>query len=168
MKKRFAFFLSLSGLWLLSCNFFFPKTPTPEPPVESPSEKFAVVTLKPADGQLADLLKAEAQKAGEMGFTPFVEFHADWCAPCKALSKSLGDPRMVDAFAGTYVIRLNVDEWLDQPADAGFTVKGIPAFFAIDEAGKPTGRFITGAAWGEDIPENMAPPLKEFFTANKY
>ncbi len=167
MKRRLALFLGLSVLSLLSCSFFSPKTPTPEPPPVSPSDKFSIVTLSAADGKLPDLLAAEAQKAKDQGFSPFVEFYADWCGPCKSLAASLGDPRMIDAFAGTYIIRLNVDDWVDAPAEAGFTVKGIPAFFAVDWAGKPTGRFITGAAWGEDIPENMAPPLKEFFNANK-
>ncbi len=167
MKKRYAFFLSLAGLLLLSCNLFSRKAPTPEPAQESPSDQFVIVTLQTADGKLADLLLAEAQKAKLKELTPFVEFYADWCGPCKALSKSLGDPRMIEAFTGTYIIRLNVDDWQEAALKAGFEVKGIPAFFAIDEAGKPTGRTITGAAWGEDIPENMAPPLKAFFTGNK-
>jgi hypothetical protein len=29
--------------------------------------------------------------------------------------------------------------------------------------GLPTGRVLTGAAWGEDVVENMAPVLGEFF-----
>jgi hypothetical protein len=45
-------------------------------------------------------------------------------------------------------------------------VPGIPAFYELGEDGKPTGRMITGAAWGEDIPENIAPPMKAFFEGN--
>ena len=167
MDKRFAFFVSLVGLLLLSCNTLSSKVPTQAPPRVPPSGQFVIVTLKAADGQLADLLAAEAQKAKQKGLTPFVEFYADWCGPCQSLSRSLGDPRMIEAFAGTYIIRLNVDDWQDIPLRAGFAVNGIPAFFAIDETGKPTGQTITGAAWGADIPENMAPPLKAFFSANK-
>ena len=65
-----------------------------------------------------------------------------------------------------YVIRLDVDAWHDQLKPLGFVSDGIPAVFAIDPAGKATGPVITGGAWGEDIPENMAPPLKTFFRAN--
>jgi hypothetical protein len=36
----------------------------------------------------------------------------------------------------------------------------------LDEKGITTGRMITGAAWGEDIPENIAPPMKTFFEGN--
>ena len=167
MQKRFAFIVSLVGLLLLSCNTLSPKAPTPAPPLASGSDRFVIVTLKAADRPLTDLLRTEAQKARQKGLTPFVEFYADWCGPCNDLSRSLSDPRMIEAFAGTYIIRLNVDEWQDAPAGAGFAVKAIPAFFAVDETGKPTGQTITGAAWGDDIPENMAPPLKAFFSANK-
>ncbi len=165
MKKHLIFFLSLATLLLMGCSLFSPRVPTPTPP--APSDKFVAVTLKAADGKLADLLPAEAQKATDRGLTPFVELYADWCAPCQALSKSLSDPRMIDAFTGTYIIRLNVDDWKDALPGAGFTADVIPIFFAVDPAGKPTGPTITGAAWGEDLPANMAPPLREFFIANK-
>lgn len=70
---------------------------------------------------------------------------------------------MVEAFRGIYLIRLDFDEWQDQLSDSGFHVPGIPVFFELDLEGQPTGRAISGAAWGEDIPANMAPPLSEFF-----
>ena len=133
-------------------------------PGESPaSDEFTIVRLNRADGQLAELLKAEAAKARQLGQTPFVEFYADWCPPCNALRQSLGDEQMVDAFAGTYIIQLDTDEWKSKLPGTGFDVRGIPAFFELDHEGRPTGRTITGAAWGEDVPENMAPPLKSFF-----
>ena len=45
----------------------------------------------------------------------------------------------------------------------GFKSPGIPAFFEIGENAMPTGRFVTGGAWAENIPKNMAPVLKAFF-----
>jgi hypothetical protein len=36
-------------------------------------------------------------------------------------------------------------------------------FFKLDASGKPTGDRIDGGAWGDNVPENMAPPLKAFF-----
>jgi hypothetical protein len=55
------------------------------------------------------------------------------------------------------------DRWKSDLAGTAFNVRGIPIFFEVDASGKPTGRFVTGGAWGEDIPENMAPPVKAFF-----
>jgi hypothetical protein len=72
---------------------------------------------------------------------------------------------MVDAFQGTYIIRLDLDEWKGRLSDSGFLVPGVPMFFELGADGRQTGRILTGAAWGEDIPENMAPPLGEFFQA---
>jgi hypothetical protein len=42
----------------------------------------------------------------------------------------------------------------------------IPVFYALNSAARPTGKTINGGAWGEDIPKNMAPPLKIYFRAN--
>ena len=57
----------------------------------------------------------------------------------------------------------DIDDW-PQVADA-FRVGPIPVFFQVDAAGNPTGRSIDGNAWGENVPANMAPPLKQFFQA---
>jgi hypothetical protein len=72
---------------------------------------------------------------------------------------------MVEAFTGVYLIRADVDQWSDQNAliAAGFDFMYIPIFFALNADGTPTGETIDGGAWGENIPANMAPPLREFF-----
>jgi hypothetical protein len=104
--------------------------------------KFTIVSLKPAQGELGPLLAAEAKKARAEGRKPFAEIGAGWCSPCKKLEASLSDPRMVDA---------------------GLKTGAIPVFFELGDDGRPTGRKIDGGAWEEDIPANMAPPLKKFF-----
>lgn len=152
-------------LFLLACNLL-PNQGTSggKQLFESPApDKFTVVRLDYSSTPLDHLLKSEVQKARVQGRTAYVEFYADWCPPCNALRKSLGDERMVEAFTGTYIIQLNLDEWKSKLPDAGFSVPGIPMFFELDAEGKPTGRIISGGAWGEDISENMAPPLKKFF-----
>jgi len=126
-----------------------------------------IVNVTPKSGpSLPAILKSEAAAALSAGRTPFVELGATWCGPCRKLAASLGplgDSRMIDAFAGTSVIHVDVDDWKGTLDSLGFKSDGIPAFFRVDSLGKPTGPVITGAAWGEDIPENMAPPLKKFF-----
>ena len=131
------------------------------------AEPVKVVVLEPASGPLEELLRHEVANAAALGKQPYVRITAEWCGPCKALRASLGDPLMQDAFAGTYIVQVDVDEWKPELDKAGFESDGIPVFFAVDGNAKPTGAKIDGGAWGEDIPRNMAPPLKQFFTAQR-
>ena len=149
------------------------KNPPPHPPWITPgptnpprrihSQSF---DIEPGPAKVKDILKAEAQKAAALGRQPYVEFYADWCPPCNAIRDSLGDPRMVEAFAGTYIIKLDTDDWGDKLSGTGLYVPAIPAFYELGADGIPTGRMITGAAWGEDVPANIAPPMKAFFEGN--
>jgi len=127
------------------------------------AEPVKVVVLEPGTGELVTLLDREVANAAAQHRVPFLQITAEWCAPCKKLRASLGDPLMQDAFAGTYIIRVDADAWKKQLKDAGFDHPAIPVFFAVDSSARPTGAKIDGGAWGEDIPPNMAPPLKRFF-----
>jgi len=67
---------------------------------------------------------------------------------------------MMSAFAGTYLIQLDVDEWGWGVPDSGFTFDGIPIFFRLDEDGSPTGEWIDGNAWDDtykSISETLGP-----------
>jgi thiol:disulfide interchange protein len=131
---------------------------------ESPApDTFSVIRIEPGPAKVKDILKAEAQKAVALGRHPYVEFYADWCPPCNAIKKNLSDPHMVEAFAGTYIIKLDTDDWGEKLSGTGLYVPAIPAFYELGSDGNPTGRMITGAAWGEDVPANIAPPMKTFF-----
>ena len=126
-------------------------------------EPVQVVVLEPGTGKLVSLLEREVAAAGAQHRVPFLQITAEWCVPCKKLRASLGEPLMQDAFAGTYIIRVDADAWKKELKKAGFDHPAIPVFFAVDASARPTGAKIDGGAWGEDIPPNMAPPLKQFF-----
>jgi thiol:disulfide interchange protein len=127
------------------------------------AEPVKVVVLEPGQGELVSLLEREVTNAAAQHRVPFLQITAEWCVPCKKLRASLGDPLMQDAFAGTYIIRVDADAWKAELKKAGFDHPAIPVFFAVDSTARPTGAKIDGGAWGEDIPPNMAPPLKRFF-----
>jgi thiol-disulfide isomerase/thioredoxin len=129
------------------------------------SHPVVIVDLKPSNEKLAVSLAAQVTKAKAMGLKPFVEFSAGWCPPCRALKASLESHNalMMKAFAGTYIIRMDSDAWGSKLGGTGFSVNAIPVFYALDGKGKPTGRSIDGGAWGDNTPENMAPPLSAFF-----
>lgn len=129
----------------------------------SPETTRAYVRLTPDMGSLSTLLPAELKKAQAKKLKPFLELRAEWCKPCKQLEASMGDQRMADAFAGTYLISVDIDEFSEQLARLGFDASAIPVFYELNPAAKATGRKIDGGAWAENIPQNMAPPLKAFF-----
>jgi len=95
-----------------------------------------------------------------------VEFDATWCPPCQAIDAAIQakNQLMFDAYAGTYIIKLDVDEWgWEDGRVQDFRFGGIPVYFKLDAQGKQTGAVIDGGAWGEDIPENIAPVMDKFF-----
>ena len=176
MNKKLFVSLLLLTLLLLACNFLFP-TPTPQPQPQKPKDSqqeteqteydgFVVVRLHPRNGELQSMLANEAQKAISQGLMPVVEFDATWCPPCRAIDKAINSKNkfMMDAYRGTYIIKLDVDEWGWKNGKVkNFRFDGIPVYFKLDEKGKQTGEVIDGGAWGEDIPENIAPVMDKFF-----
>ncbi|WP_372807711.1 thioredoxin family protein [Pontiella sp.] len=136
---------------------------------ENPTEQEMphAIDLAPSSQEFTAQLAQEIIKAKALQLTPFIQVSAEWCGPCRRLHASMDDPLMIDAFRGTYVIRLDADKWREALKDTAYSANGIPAFIAIDDTGKPVG-MIDGGAWGKDIPQNMAPPLKKFFTKHQW
>ncbi len=116
--------------------------------------------------ELAALLEAESEDATRQNLQPYVYFSAEWCGPCKAIKKHMKHRDMQDAFHGTYIIEADVDEWTGDRAMVDFDVSSIPRYYRLTSEGENTGSMIGGDAWGDNIPENMAPPLKAFFQVN--
>jgi len=138
--------------------------PPPAPPSATAPPR-VTVEIAPARGDLQTLLRAEVSRARALGLAPFAEFYAPWCKPCQHIDQYRDDPRMVDAFRGTYVIRLDLDQWREHLDRAVYPVASIPVFYPLDAEGRPTGPTLTSEAWGPSVPEEMAPKLKAFFGA---
>ncbi len=177
--------LILVATILLACNALLPQTltatpqptavpgtestPTASEPPATTLSRFETVRLHPRDGELHALLTQEAQKATALGLMPVAEFDATWCPPCRAIEDALDaqNELMLKAYAGTYIIKMDVDEWSwTEEGVQDFKFEGIPIYFKLDAQGQPTGEVIDGNAWGDNIPENIAPPMDQFFHGN--
>jgi thiol-disulfide isomerase/thioredoxin len=133
----------------------------------APPKPFTIIELHPTAQDLAIVLRREVAAAIESGRKPFAELVAKWCGPCRALDASLTDPAMVDAFRGTAIFKLDIDEWHARLGAVGLPDdQPVPGFYRLDNTGRATSVKIDGEAWGADIPKNMAPPLKAFFSRN--
>lgn len=173
MKQKVIFILV--GLSLFACNFLFPASPIStvtepaSPSVDSQDVQptgFTIVRLHPQDGDLPTMLLEHAQKATALGQMPVVEFDATWCGPCKAIDAAIKSKNelMLRAYAGTYIIKLDADEWgWGDSRKHDFEFEGVPVYFKLDVGGNQTGEVIDGNAWGENIPENIAPVMDKFF-----
>lgn len=124
---------------------------------------FTVVGAKPSEGELRTVLKRHIDKAKAAHQKPYVELSATWCPPCQAIRQSLHDPRMEAAFRDSYIVQLDLDEWGAKLDQSGFPSNAIPVFYELRDDATASGRSIDGGAWGDNIPENMAPPLAAFF-----
>lgn len=121
------------------------------------------VKLAPSGGPLAAQVKAKIAESATSGAKPIVYVGATWCGPCVSIKKTKTDPLMVDAFRGAFVIELDLDEWKEADLKPlGYETRALPVFFAVDREGKALGPKIDGGAWGDNVPANMAPPLKKF------
>jgi hypothetical protein len=125
------------------------------------------VELAVADGDLATQLGAQVARAKEQGLVPFVQIYAEWCASCRKLRGAMDDPRMQEAFRGTWVVRLSADAWGGELQQGLWVRDGlsVPAFHVLTDDGT-LGPRIDGSAWGADVVENMAPKLQAYFRAN--
>jgi thiol:disulfide interchange protein len=83
---------------------------------------------------LTDLPLALAQ-AKETGRHIFVDFYADWCAPCKQLdAETLTNPRVLAASTNWLMVKIDVDR---NPALAQYyNVQILPALLVLSPEGK--------------------------------
>ncbi len=141
--------------------------PRPAPPpadvrTASAPPPFALTELAPTQGDLLPLLADQFARAQKRQLRPVVEFYADWCGPCRAFQASLGEPSMTEALRGTFLIKLNMDDWHDKLGGTGYDLKSIPFFYLLGPDGRPAGKVLDGDKWGKSTVGNMSAAIRAF------
>ncbi len=134
--------------------------PTGRAVTASKVDDVEIIELVPQQGKLRDQLRKRRDAASGRVF--IVETTAEWCRPCKGVTKYLRDPAMTKALTGATLVRVNYDEFsADELKSCGIPHASLPWFVMFDRDLRITDA-ITSSEWDEDIPANMAPVLSAF------
>ena len=94
----------------------------------------------------------------------FLQMTAQWCSPCKRLRKKTEEAPLMKAYSGTYIIRLDYDEWKIDLNSIGLTKVTVPSFWELGQDNVATNYSIDGNYWKEITAEAMAPILTHYFS----
>lgn len=154
-------------LLILACKKAEPVVEsTPSKPTAAPVSAAAAWVEADPKASLSDQIVAQLAAAKDSGKKPFAYLHASWCEPCVEIEKTRQvDAKMKAAFAPAHIIAIDIDKVDPKQIEAlGMKATVIPIFYRLDASGRATGDSISGGAWGDNIPDNMAPPLTAFFS----
>lgn len=97
-----------------------------------------------------------------------IYFYADWCGPCKSFKKSFKSDLVKKALANAVLIKINVDEDVEEQAIyVNYGINVIPTFIKTNPNAEVIAR-ITSDAWDEDIPKNISKVMTKFINTDAY
>ncbi len=88
----------------------------------------------PPSAAIPEPIATALEKARASTKLVFIEFYAEWCAPCKIIeAKVLPDSRVQEALEGFVFVRVDTDT--DPEAGQRFEVDGMPTLLVLDGEG---------------------------------
>jgi hypothetical protein len=136
--------------------------------LHGPPTGIRAVTLVPSNGPLQTQLATQAAKARSLKLRPVVQLTGPWCPACVQLAREMRDPHLIEAFRGTYLIRLDPNVWNEAIDEAGFYAQTIPMFIPLDSTGHATGWHFGAEDW-DDLPDwspaTLAAAFETFFSS---
>lgn len=122
-------------------------------------DNFTIVDLAKTEKPLQELIQFHVTQAEEKGQKIFVQLTAEWCVPCKNLRASMDKLIVRLAFEGTYIVRVDSDEWTNELKDINIKLGAIPSFHQINSDGISTNYSFSGTS----SPTKLAPRLQRYF-----
>lgn len=121
--------------------------PEPDAPELESSSPLTVVELKPSAGPLRQQLRLHAKRGAKKGQRVVLEMGAPWCPPCKRAKALLAEDGVEEELSGVVLLRANSDVWGEELDSLGFDAPVIPVYYALDDAGGPSGDSARGDRW---------------------
>lgn len=160
MKYRIIFML-VASLLLLGCSehstekYFYQSKDYPH---------FTIVELEWSGVTLSKEIAKHAKMAIQRDQKVFIQMTGEWCSPCKRLRKKTEEKPLMAAYIGTYIIRLDYDEWKVDLPQLGLKKVPVPSFWELGKDNRVTEYYINGNHWQEITAESMAPILTNYFS----
>ncbi|MBV1908235.1 MAG: thioredoxin family protein [Kangiellaceae bacterium] len=155
------FLLPLLILFVAACSdhatdkYFYESKNYPE---------FSIVELKWDGLSLTNEIRKHSAIAKTRNQKVFLQMTGEWCSPCKRLRKKTEKNALMEAYRGTYVIRIDYDEWENDLAQIGLNKAPVPSFWELGENNMVTSHYTNGNHWPEITAEVMGPILKLYFS----
>lgn len=171
--------ISLISLVFMGLGLFMGMTSAPpSPPTAAPAApgvhaphapstptthgSITVMDLDPADGPLRTQMTRVIAEADARHSPVLVETTASWCPPCQKFKASLEDTRVQHALEDVTLVRLDIDAWeASELSGMHLVVNSVPWFYKMDATLTPLDK-ISSDEWGDDVPQNIAPVMRDF------
>jgi len=79
------------------------------------------------------------QSAKEKNKNIFIDFYADWCAPCKMMDKTFADAKVVEAMQEMVLLRIDVDK--NKEFAQKYNITRMPTYIILDSNAQLIDRF---------------------------
>ncbi len=124
-----------------------PEAPSAESPSAESAPALSIVELKMSAGPLRQQLRLHAKRGAKNGQRVVLEMGAPWCPPCQRAKALLAEAQVKAELDGVVLLRADSDVWGEQLDALGFDAPVIPVYYALDEAGGPSGDSARGDRW---------------------
>ena len=117
--------------------------------------------VKAGEGDVAQLVRAEREKATADGRDVIVYVGAKWCEPCQRFHQAAQRGELDADFPELSILEFDLDEDRDRINAAGYTSKLIPLFVRPGADGRASERRFEGGVKGERAVASITPRLRK-------
>jgi thiol-disulfide isomerase/thioredoxin len=155
------------GLEGPGCDSPSPPAPAPSPaPAPAPAPPRIEWTIAP-DGDVAEVVQREAERAQKDGRTLLVYVGASWCEPCRTFHEAAEKGEIAADLPLLRMLEFDLDRDAERLSAAGYGSKMIPLFAAPGADGRGSGARMEGSVKGPGAVPNIVPRLRALLTRAK-